>query len=144
MVDPAGCLNRFRAAASRPFIPEQPDITIPCYMFVPPMEEITPTFITVRPPLTQDMRRTVLIRDNGEGTMKITSVQTEPTTITAQMTEQTPGKALSLQVMLPAGLTVSSAKPGKLALITNLKDKPTITIENRPAGGLSGRTAVAK
>lgn len=124
-------------------IPEQAEVKIPCYMFVPPLVEITPPFIMVRPPLAQEMRRTVLIRYNGEGTMKITSAQPEPPTITAKLTEQTPGKAWMLQVTLPSGLAVSADAPAKLVLATDLKDKPTLIIDIRPVAPLTSSQPTA-
>jgi hypothetical protein len=125
-------------------IPEQAELTIPCRLFVPPVVEITPSFLMVRPPLTQEMRRTVLLRYNGEETMKITSVHAEPATITTQLVEQTPGKAFNIAVTLPAGLDVYPSKPGSIVLATNLKDKPTITIEIRPASPLTSTKPAAK
>lgn len=116
---------------------EVPELSVPCYLFVPPVVEISPSWLTVRTPLAQETRRTVLVRYNGEGAMKIESITPSDPAIKTQVTEPTTGMAFNIAVTLPAGLDVSPGKPGSIVLVTNLKDKPAITIDIRPAAALT-------
>ena len=125
-------------------IPEQAELTIPCHLFVPPVVEITPSWLMVRPPVMQELQRTIRVIYNGEGAMRITSVAAEPATIRAQIVETTPGKSFSIQVTIPTGLEVSATKPANIVLSTDLKDKPTIPIEIRPAIPLTGTQPAAR
>ena len=98
----------------------------------------------IRPPVMQELQRTIRVTYNGEGAMRITSVAAEPATIRAQIVETTPGKSFSIQVTIPTGLEVSAAKPACIVLSTDLKDKPTIPIEIRPAVPLTGTQPAAR
>jgi len=91
----------------------------------------------IRPPVMQELQRTIRVTYNGEGAMRITSVAAEPATIRAQIVEITPGKSFSIQVTIPTGLEVSATKPARITLHTGIQDKPTLVIDIRPAGALT-------
>ncbi len=112
-------------------ITEEPEVTISCNAFMPPLVELMPTNIMAMMTPGKESNQNVSIAYNGEGEMAIKEVKPSVSTIRTQLATATPGKKYNLMVTLPAGFETPNDKPASLVIDTDLKSNPQINIPIR-------------
>lgn len=105
-------------------VPDQPDVSIHCRLQSPAIFEVSPPTVALTLPLTNDFRRTILLRYNGRDTAKIESVTCANAQVKLELKETEPGKVWQLDVSLPAGFDAETDQIGDIVVKTNVQTRP--------------------
>jgi thiol-disulfide isomerase/thioredoxin len=123
--------NSFRIAVLTG-IPEEPQITVPCYLYAKPMVEVQPNYQSLTVPLAKEWKQNnIQIKNHGKVPMKIASVDASHPEIKSELTEVTPGKIYRLSTTMPAGFDPPANEPVKIAISTNVKDYEEVLVHFR-------------
>jgi len=113
-------------------IPEEPEIRIPCYLYVKPIIEVRPSYHSLAVPLAQEWRNNnIQIRNYGKTPMKIVSVNASHPQIKTDLTEVDPGNLYRLNVTIPIGFNPPANEPIKIAIATNVENYKEVFVNFR-------------
>lgn len=108
---------------------EEPEVFVPCYLYVRPMVEVIPANQQIVLPLQQEWRQdSIQVQNNGTAPMKITSVQPSHPQIKVETTEATPGKLYRLAVTIPPGFDPQPSEAVRLLIRTDVTETPELTV----------------
>jgi len=109
-------------------IPEYPNLEVRCNLFAPSLVEVIPRYLSLLTPLTRNFQRIVQVRYNGEGTLELAPPKVNDASVAIRMQVKTPGKNFTLTVNIPKEFAPQEDVPLEIELVTNVEEKPKITI----------------
>lgn len=106
-----------------------PSLRVSCRLINPPPVEVMPRRFTLPSvELPHNWRRHIRVMYNGEGELKLTSVESSDPQVKVSFDEQKPGKMFRVLVSIPKGYQSDGKKPIDIVIHTDNKEAPKITV----------------
>ncbi len=107
---------------------KDPRINLFCQLIKPPLIECTPPVIWTRSKIEKTYTRSILVRFNGQGVMKLESVKPDHPGVETSIETVSQDSAYRIKVSLPEGLIIDPDNPIQLVIKTNVDKKPRVEI----------------
>jgi Protein of unknown function (DUF1573) len=110
---------------------EEPELVVPCTLYVPPEFEVTPIAFSVYDKTGDIDRQTLQLRWNGKSPMRILGVRASDPGVETELKESQAGRVYTLMVAMPTKYTIATGMV-EIAVTTNLSERPNFKIPLQP------------
>jgi thiol-disulfide isomerase/thioredoxin len=114
-------------------VPQQPEITIPVRAYVPPRLDIRPTQLIIPRPSPREVKRTVMVMNNGETPVEVLGASVTNADIAAEILTQSKGERYRISLTLPPNYQPPAAGDKlTIRLLDGTEKEHVIPIVGRP------------
>ena len=108
---------------------DQPELTIPCSLFSPPLVEVVPNrLLLTAAAADKPFERTVLLRYNHAGQMEILAAEFTDPQVPIRIEATAPGRDYRVVATFPPGYQPPTGQPLQLTIRTSLQQRPAIVV----------------